>query len=178
MTTGVLCALEMQGGSLGTSGKGVAAMDRRRFDAIARASAGANNRRELLRAIAALVCGGVGFELRGKPTRAQSPAACVQNSDCFGGAADPCTGASCDGGLCTYFIVSCIPGFVCCGNGACCPAAAQCQSDLDCAEATDDPCAGATCENGVCVPFILTCAAGFVCCKGTCAVSCYDMTGD
>ena len=154
-------------------------MEGRRFDAIARSSAGASSRRGLLRAIAALVLGDAAFDARDNLTRARSqgPAACVQDADCLGGE-DACTGAACDGGQCIYFIVSCLPGYECCGNGACCAEAERCQSDLDCAETADDPCAGATCANGLCVPYILTCAPGFTCCKGTCAVSCGDASID
>ena len=149
-------------------------MDGRRFDEFTRASATRANRRQVFRAFLGTMLGGIGVGRRVRHTSAQDATTCLQDSDCADGVTDPCSGASCDSGICTFFIVSCIPGFVCCGNGACCPATAACQSDIDCAEAADDPCTGARCENGVCVPYILTCAAGFDCCKGICAVTCYD----
>ncbi len=46
---------------------------------------------------------------------------CSQDSDCQEAEADPCTGALCDAGSCSYTSVHCIPGYVCCGNGECCP---------------------------------------------------------
>jgi hypothetical protein len=35
-------------------------------------------------------------------------------------APDPCTGAVCEAGSCSYTSVACIPGYICCGNGECC----------------------------------------------------------
>jgi hypothetical protein len=147
-------------------------MDGRRFDVIARAAARGTNRRQILRAIGASIAGGIGLSARAELSAAQAPSICFQDSDCIGDAADACTGAHCDGGTCTFFIASCIPGYVCCGNGACCPAAAPCQSDADCLNDDPDPCTGVSCENGTCVPYILSCVEGFVCCGGECVITC------
>lgn len=45
---------------------------------------------------------------------------CQSDADCLDGDSDACTGAACEEGTCVYFIVTCAPGFVCCGNGECC----------------------------------------------------------
>ena len=44
----------------------------------------------------------------------------MKDSDCAPAEPDPCTGAFCDAGSCTYTSVHCIRGHVCCGNGECC----------------------------------------------------------
>lgn len=123
------------------------------------------------RALGASILSGIVFGSRASITPAQAPTMCIQDGDCLAGAPEPCSGARCDGGFCTYFIVSCIPGYVCCGNGECCPAA-SCLSDADCAGADANPCTVARCDHGTCVPYILTCAPGIVCCAGACAQSC------
>lgn len=156
-------------------------MDGHLLDRIARSFATRAHRRGALRALAAGLLAGWGWRFP-RPVRAQpspdlGPLPCAQDADCADADLDSCTGGACLDGLCAYFIVSCTPGHVCCGNGACCPESGQCLSDLDCAQTTDDPCAGATCEDGLCIPYILSCAPGAVCCKGACAPSCYESSG-
>jgi Raf kinase inhibitor-like YbhB/YbcL family protein len=46
---------------------------------------------------------------------------CSQDSDCIPAEPNPCTGAVCDAGSCSYTSVHCIRGYICCGNGECCP---------------------------------------------------------
>lgn len=149
-------------------------MDERLFDQLARLSAASANRRRMAQAVAAALLGGAFTGARARPARGQGVGVCRQDSDCTTGENDPCSGARCDGGACTYFIVTCIPGTVCCGNGECCPASAPCLSDADCVDGDADPCTGAACENGTCVPYILTCVEGFVCCDGECVMHCDD----
>jgi len=103
-----------------------------------------------------------------------APVACVQDGDCVDADADPCTGAACLDGTCAFFVVDCIPGHVCCGNGTCCPAGETegCLADTDCVPTSGDPCEGVRCEGGACVPFLVTCAPDFACCgNGTCCPS-------
>lgn len=114
-----------------------------------------------------MVIGGIGFGACLRSTPVQGATRCFQDSDCVGGAMEPCAGARCDGGACTFFLVSCVPGYVCCGNGACCPTAtATGLTGAACPVTTDDPCGGTRCENGTCVPYLLSCAPGFVCGQG------------
>ena len=148
-------------------------MDGRQFDRIARSLAKPTSRRRALQFV------GMGFLVAWwqrvrRDAAAQEipePTPCSQDADCLDGDADACTGGACVDGLCTYFIVDCIPGHVCCGNGACCPVeeGGGCLGDADCVAASDDPCAGARCEGGSCVPYQATCDPGFVCCgNGVC----------
>ena len=157
-------------------------MDGQQFDELVRVAAIGANRRQVLRALAVGLAGSLVFPNR-KPgvaaqdAGAQGPAKCATDSDCVDPDTDPCTGATCEGGTCAFFIVDCIPGYVCCGNGECCPdtGSGQCQSDADCAEGDGDPCTGARCENGACTYHIATCAPGFVCCgNGECCPEAAD----
>ena len=149
-------------------------MDAPEFDRITRSWARPGHRRRLLRLLTAGVLGGWGWRLSVRPAIAQeSPEAlsCAQDADCADPDLDPCTGASCVDGFCAYFIVDCIPGHICCGNGACCPSGepGACLTDADCAPMSGDPCEGARCEGGTCVPFLVACAPDFVCCgTGSC----------
>ena len=143
------------------------------FDRIARIWSKPTDRRGVLRLMGAGVMTGSWLS-RGKTIAAQTTAeqmTCAQDADCSDGDADPCTGAACVDGFCTFFIVSCIPGTTCCGNGECCPAGepSGCLADADCSPASDDPCEGLRCEDGQCVPFLVTCASDLACCgSGLC----------
>lgn len=146
-------------------------MEDQRFDRLARRMATTTGRRRLLGAIGALA---LGTAVRGAAAR--QPATCTQDSDCADADGDPCTGGVCEGGACTFTSILCAPGFVCCGNGECCPedaaGAGQCAADVDCPAPGGDPCTGVRCENGTCLAFMLSCAPGFVCCGGACVESC------
>ena len=143
------------------------------FDRMARFWGTSTDRRRTLRLIGAGVIAGTGIG-RGKSAAAQTSVAqltCTQDADCQDGDADPCTGGLCQEGFCTFFIVSCIEGTTCCGNGECCPVGESggCLADTDCSPASDDPCEGVRCEAGTCVPFLATCGPDFTCCgNGVC----------
>lgn len=149
-------------------------MDGRRFDRIARTLAHGTNRRRALEVLAGWLLAVVGRSSSWQTAAAQlapDPATCTQDADCLDGDLDPCTGGACVEGLCTYFIVDCIPGHVCCGDGACCPTGnpGSCLADADCVPISADPCEGVRCEGGACVPFLVTCAPDFACCaNGAC----------
>lgn len=156
-------------------------MDGERIDRWARvvATRGAG-RRDALRLLGATAAGWLALLARRGTLAAQDapPAAagCRQDGDCVDPDRDPCTGARCEGGACTFSSVLCAPGFVCCGNGECCleddTGPGQCASDADCADGDADPCTGVRCEAGSCAPYILTCADGFACCGGECVAVC------
>ena len=146
-------------------------MDGQEFDRITRTWARRSHRRGVLQILAGGLAAGLGWRQGVRAAKAQEePAliACVQDADCVDGDLDPCTGASCIDGSCAYFVVDCIPGHVCCGNGACCPTGepGACLADTDCLPTSGDPCEGASCEGGACVPFLVSCAPDFVCCGG------------
>ena len=151
-------------------------MDGDAFDRIARFWGTCTDRRRALRLLGAGVIAGTWFG-RGKLIAAQTSTVemtCLQDADCLDGDIDPCTGGACVDGLCTYFIVDCIPGHTCCGNGACCPTGepGSCMADTDCVPMSSNPCEGIRCEGGACVPFLATCAPDFICCgNGTCCPS-------
>jgi hypothetical protein len=63
---------------------------------------------------------------------------CSQDSDCAPAEPDPCTGAFCDAGSCTYTSVACMRGHVCCGNGECCPEENEATSSVSDGEAPAD----------------------------------------
>lgn len=143
------------------------------FDRLARIwGTGTDRRRALhLLGVGLLAGGWLGSRDDAGAQETGGPVTCIQDDDCFDGDLDLCTGASCVDGLCTYFVVDCIPGHVCCGNGACCPIGepGSCLADSDCALASSDPCQGVRCEGGACVPYLFSCAPGFACCgNGTC----------
>lgn len=149
-------------------------MDGPQFDAFVRTCGKKRARRRTLQIVGTGLLVAWGSRLVARTAGAQetsAPDACAEDAECFDGDLDPCTGGGCVDGLCTYFIVDCIPGYVCCGNGECCPGGepGSCETDADCALSGDDPCAGVRCEGGSCVPFLVPCAAGFACCgNGTC----------
>jgi hypothetical protein len=147
-------------------------VDERAFDRMARLWGANADRRRALQLIGAGVIAGSGLR-RGKTTAAQTSAGqmtCTQDADCQDGDADPCTGATCQEGFCTFFIVSCIPGTICCGNGECCSieATGACTADTDCAQTSGDPCWRATCANGTCLSQRVTCPPGEFCRDGVC----------
>lgn len=152
-------------------------MDGRRFDRVARVLATSAGRRGALRLLGAGLLAGSFSRRTGDGVAAQEsagPIPCGQDDDCRDADLDPCTGGACLDGLCTYFIVDCIPGHVCCGNGTCCPTgeANGCVADTDCAQASDDPCAGVRCDNGACVSFLAACAPESACCgNGVCCAT-------
>lgn len=157
-------------------------LDAHQFDHISRSWVQRTPRRGLFRLVTAGLLarwssrhGGQSVEAQESPEPTvvdpQGRIACAQDADCADGDLDPCTGATCVDGVCAFFIVGCIPGYVCCDNGACCPSGEteNCLSDADCIPASSDPCAGSWCERGTCLPFLVTCAPGFVCCdNGSC----------
>ena len=158
-------------------------MDGHAFDRMARLWGTSTNRRRALQLMGAAVIASSWLG-RDKSAAAQTSVAqmtCTQDADCLDADADPCTGGRCEGGTCTFTSVFCAPGFVCCGNGECCPEESPgpgaCASDADCQDADADPCTGARCEGGTCVPYILTCTAGFTCCAGACVADCPDGQG-
>lgn len=144
------------------------------FDRIVRTLWSTLDRRGALRAMGAGLLAAYPRHAAARQAMAQTepaPDTCAADTDCSDGDLDPCTGAACVDGLCTYFIVDCIPGYACCGNGACCPAGepGSCLADTDCAPIGLHPCEGVRCEGGACVPFLVTCASGFACCgNGAC----------
>ena len=97
------------------------------------------------------------------------PSTCQTDADCLDGDADPCTGATCTDGTCAFFIVDCVPGHVCCGNGECCPF--ECQTTADC---PPDPtgCNSVGCtDDGRCVSTLIACTCateGAPCGDGCC----------
>src|SRR5829696_1384633 len=101
-------------------------MDEHHFDTLVRNVASMRSRRHLLKGLAASGAATLALRLGVVTAPAQvvtedSGETCSQDSDCQEAEADPCTGAFCDAGSCTYTSVHCIPGYICCGNGECCP---------------------------------------------------------
>jgi hypothetical protein len=99
-------------------------VDEHAFDRMSRLWGTSTDRRWALRLVGTSVMAGFWLGRGGKTAAAQGSGAqmtCTQDADCQDGDADPCTGAACQEGFCTFFIVSCIPGTICCGNGECCP---------------------------------------------------------
>ena len=148
-------------------------MDERKFDRIARSWATRTNRRRALRlvAIGSLVAWCHRARRDSAAQEILGPTPCSQDTDCLDGDADACTGATCLDGFCSYFIVDCIAGHICCGNGSCCPVeeGGSCLADTDCEAASEDPCEGARCDGGSCVPFRAACPPDFACCgNGVC----------
>lgn len=147
-------------------------MNERLFDRFTRALATRAGRREALRFAVAALLAASGASRRRRDAGAQvppGPLICRQDPECLDSDLDPCTGAACVDGLCVYFIVDCIPGTVCCGNGQCCPPgeSGTCLTDGDCPQrARGGPCEGVRCEAGRCTPFLVSCAPGFICCGG------------
>jgi hypothetical protein len=139
------------------------------FDRMARLLATTTDRRRMLRLIGAGVIA-TSWLSRGKSVTAQQ-IPCTQDADCQDGDADPCTGGICQEGFCTFFIVSCIMGTTCCGNGECCAAGGVggCTADADCVQTSADPCWRATCANGTFRSQRVSCPPGEFCRDGTCA---------
>jgi hypothetical protein len=133
----------------------------------------AADRRRLLRFLGASVL--ATWELRRGPSAVAQmdtgPMTCTQDADCQDGDANPCSGATCLDGLCTFFIVDCIAGTICCGNGACCPdeASDSCTTDTDCAQTRSDPCRETTCVTGTCLSQGVPCPPGQFCHLDSCA---------
>lgn len=143
------------------------------FDRMTRLWGTSTDRRRALQLIGAGLVVGSGLS-REKTAAAQTSVAqmtCTQDADCQDGDADPCTGATCQEGFCTFFIVSCIPGTICCGNGECCAAgeSGRCAADADCVPTSSDPCWTAMCANGVCLSQRVSCPPGEFCRDGSCA---------
>ena len=99
-------------------------MEGHRFDSLMRTLAAPGSRRRLLQGFVVTATTGLALRLSTGTVAAQvvtdSDETCTQNSDCMPAEPDPCTGAVCDAGSCSYTSVACIPGYVCCGNGECC----------------------------------------------------------
>jgi hypothetical protein len=100
-------------------------MNQHRFDTLVRTVAATRNRRRLLHGLAATAVAGVVLRpgvrtVAGQVVTEDSGETCSQDSDCMPAEPDPCTGAFCDAGSCTYTSVACMRGHVCCGNGECC----------------------------------------------------------
>jgi hypothetical protein len=102
------------------------AMDGQSFDRLVRMAGMTRDRRQLLQGLVASVTATLALRLGVVTTPAQvvtedSGETCSQDSDCAPAEPDPCTGAFCEDGSCTYTSVACMRGHVCCGNGECCP---------------------------------------------------------
>jgi hypothetical protein len=143
------------------------------FDRMARLWGASTDRRRALRLIGAGVIAGSWLGRGGGLAAAQTNVAqmtCTQDADCQDGDADPCTGAARQDGFCTFFIVSCIPGTICCGNGECCPVGGSggCIEDADCLQTSSDPCWRAICANGSCLSQRVRCPPGEFCRDGSC----------
>jgi hypothetical protein len=113
-------------------------VDGHAFDRITRLWGTSTDRRRALRLIGAGIMAGSWIGRR-KTAAAQTnmgQITCTQDADCQDGDLDPCTGAACQEGFCTFFIVACIPGTICCGHGECCTAEATegCTADTDCVQ--------------------------------------------
>jgi hypothetical protein len=95
---------------------------------------------------------------------------CTHDADCQDGDANPCSGAACVDGFCTFFIVDCIAGTICCGNGAAFPVeeSGNCKADADCALSSGDPCREAMCVHGTCLLQRITCPPDQFCRLGSC----------
>ena len=149
-------------------------MDGQRFDCIVRTLETSGDRRAVLQAAIASLFALLGSRLIVREADAQdslAPEACTDDADCLDGDTDSCRGATCVNGFCTYFIVDCISGYTCCGNGECCATGEEggCLADTDCAPTSDDPCEGVRCDGGNCAPFLVACAPGLACCgNGVC----------
>jgi hypothetical protein len=101
-------------------------MEGHRFDSLMRTLAAPGSRRRLLRGFVVTATTGLALRLSTGAVAAQvvsedSGETCSQDSDCIPAEPDPCTGAVCDAGTCSYTSVACIRGYNCCGNGECCP---------------------------------------------------------
>jgi hypothetical protein len=143
------------------------------FDRIIRLWGTNTDRRRALQLIGTGVMAGSWLNRGSKTAAAQSSAAqltCTQDADCQDGDADPCTGGICQEGFCTFFIVSCIAGTTCCGNGECCPVESteNCTADVDCAQTSHDSCWGTRCVTGACEVRHVECPAGAYCRDGAC----------
>jgi len=104
------------------------------------------------------------------------PPTCQTDADC-GTSANPCESLTCQEGSCVAAIVACAPGFVCCGNGTCCPEEVECRTAADC---PPDPtgCNEVGCAEGRCVSTLIACdpavcvgereacGNGVACCEG------------
>ena len=101
-------------------------MQAHRFDSLMRTLTAPGSRRRLLRGFAVTAATGLALRLStgavaGQVVSEDSGETCTEDSDCIPAEPDPCTGAVCDAGSCSYTSVACMPGYVCCGNGECCP---------------------------------------------------------
>lgn len=146
-------------------------MEARRFDGIARAWAGAMNRRGALRSVAALLlAGGSGAQsLLGADAQERRGSRCSSNADCRSRSEDRCIRARCRRGRCSFVAIRCAGGYRCCGNGRCCEndPVPGCTSHADCS--SNDPCVRSRCRNGRCRTLVVDCAVGFTCCgNGAC----------
>lgn len=122
-----------------------------------------------------LICGEDGLCAAG--VVGPPPTTCGSDADCAAGITDPCTVATCDAGTCLVAIVDCAPGFVCCGNGECCPEEVCGAEGTACGAGLASCCAGTTCADGICAagePEPVCLAEGAVCeptedrcCRGT-----------
>jgi hypothetical protein len=72
-------------------------------------------------------------------------AVCREDKECRDGS-DACIGGRCRDGQCSQFAVRCEAGYLCCGNGECCPQ--PCATDIDCYVV--DPCRVGRCVEGAC----------------------------
>jgi hypothetical protein len=147
-------------------------VNERLFAVLTRAFAGRAGRRETLFLAAWGLLGGRQAHTDATPAAqvVNSPGTCVSDLDCETEGQGGCLAASCIGGRCLSYVVDCMEGSVCCGNGQCCPAGEThaCLSDADCAVLGANPCAGARCVAGTCASYILTCAPDHTCRKGAC----------
>jgi len=169
-------------------------MDSQGFDRLTRRLAGSIGRRGALRALAGMAGLGIAGSavVRGR-AQAECPDGCPRNQRCVDGAcvracqgdgecrdrADACIGGRCSDGVCSQFAARCEAGYLCCGNGECCPQ--SCRLDFDCFVV--DPCVTSRCVEGTCAftrrdPCVV-CAvdadcdlASGICCGGACISPC------
>lgn len=164
--------------------KGGVIVDGRQFDRMARSLAQRADRRGILQRLAAGLLAGVWSRQWGHGAAAQdggNPLPCTQDAECVDDDLNACTGGACVDGMCTFFIVDCLSGYACCGNGVCCPpeGSADCLADTDCVPQGDDPCEGVRCDGGTCAPFLVACAPDFACCgNGVCCPVANGCTAD
>ena len=173
-----------------------------RFEILTRRLAAARSRRDVIRALAALVAASFSVLPRGEAwAESACPRGCADGEVCLAAACvrpcethrdcrskkhdDPCVINACVEGFCAAAIAECLPGYECC-RGECCPK--SCEQDDECAVL--DPCRWGHCgAEGQCIftevdPCVI-CASdadcqqtspGTICCDGACHRPCPEGT--
>ena len=97
------------------------------FDRLACAMVRQADRRQALRVfglgLAAPLLVARSHAVASEPAAPVAPTTCQTDSECPSARGDPCAGTRCINHACTLMMVDCALGFVCCGNGVCCPTA-------------------------------------------------------